>query len=117
MKRSILVLAVTLLPAAAADVAGSWRLTGNIAGVAIDRACTIHQTENKIEGPCKNQVGEVVLHGEVDGKSVTWKYEAPYEGIKMMLVFRGTLESNSEIKGTIADADNTVTGSFSAKRQ
>jgi hypothetical protein len=53
---------------------GSWRFTGNIAGDAIDRAYTVRQTENKIEGPCKNQIGEVVLHGEVDGTSITSKY-------------------------------------------
>jgi len=34
-----------------------------------------------------------------------------------MLVFKGTLESDFEIKGMIADAENTVTGSVSAKRQ
>jgi len=44
---------------------GSWRFNGNIAGVAIDRACTVRQSENKIEGPCKNQIGKVLLHGEV----------------------------------------------------
>ena len=59
----------------------------------------------------------MVLQGEVDGKSVTWKYGAPYQGTQIMLVFKGTLESDSEIKGTIADADNTVRGSFRAKRQ
>ena len=114
-------LAVTAIPAFSADIAGSWRLTGLIAEVPIDRLCTIRQTGNKIEGPCKNQAGEVMLRGETDGKSVTWKYEARYQDVPLILEFKGSLESESEIKGSITASDLTgngaATGTFSAKKQ
>ena len=114
-------LAVTAIPAFCADVAGRWRLTGQIAEVAIDRLRTLRQTSNKIEGSCKNQAGEVMLSGEVDGKSVTWKYEAKYQDVPVLLVFQGSLESETEVKGSITASDlagnNATTGTFSAKKQ
>jgi hypothetical protein len=121
MRLMILVLVAAAMPAGGAQIAGIWQLTGRIADVAIDRVCTIQRTENKIQGPCKNQVGETVLSGEVNGNSVTWKYEAKYGSAKVMLVFKGTLESDVEMKGTITASDTAgnyaTAGTFSAHRQ
>jgi hypothetical protein len=83
--------------------------------------CTIKQADNKIQGPCKNQMGETVLSGDVNGKDVTWKYESKYEGATVLLVFKGTVESDGEMKGSITASDvagnNATTGTFTAKRQ
>ena len=115
------VFALTPFTAAAADLAGAWHLAGTIANVNIDRVCTIRQTGDKIEGPCKNQMGETALSGEVKGTDVSWKYDANFQGTTVHLVFKGTLISGAEIKGTIstaeADGSYAVTGSFDAKRQ
>jgi hypothetical protein len=83
---------------------------------------TIEQTEGRIQGPCKNQAaGETVLSGEVNGDSVTWKYEAKYDGATVVLVFKWTIESDSAMKGAIAASDpagnNTTRGTFTAKQQ
>jgi len=121
--KSLLMLVVAAAPftVRAADLSGAWHLTGAIANVNIDRVWTIRQSDNKIEGPCKNQMGETALSGEVKGADVTWKYQANYQGSKVSLVFTGALVSDVEIKGTIstaeADGSYAVTGSFDAKRQ
>jgi hypothetical protein len=122
MKRNIaLTLAAVAFPVCGADVAGVWRLTGTVADVAIDRVCTIRQTESKIEGQCKNQASTTALTGEVKDRSVTWKYEAKYQDVPVVLIFKGALLSDIEIKGTISAADpdgsNQTAGSFSARRQ
>jgi hypothetical protein len=106
MKLMVLAIVAAAMPASGAQIGG---------------ICTIRQIESRIQGPCKNQAGETVLNGEVNGNNVTWKYEAKYEGATVVLVFKGVLESDSEIKGTITasdtDGNNTTTGVFSAKRQ
>lgn len=121
MKTTLLVLVLAAIPAGAAEIAGTWRLTGRIADVNIDRVCTIRQTESRIEGACKNQTGETVLSGEVNGGNVKWKYESKYEGTTVVLVFKGALESDSAIKGEITASDtegnNATAGRFEARRQ
>jgi hypothetical protein len=121
MRPILIALVAAAVSASGAHIAGIWRLTGRIADVAIDRVCTIEQTEGKIQGPCKNQAGETALSGEVNGDSITWKYEAKYEGATVVLLFKGTIESDSVMKGTITASDtagnNTTTGTFTAKRQ
>ena len=121
MKTILLALVFAAIPAGAADVAGTWRLTGRIADVNIDRVCTIQQTESRIQGACKNQTGETVLSGEVNGRNVTWTYQSQYDGATVVLVFKGTLESDSAIKGAITASDtagnNATTGTFNASRQ
>ena len=121
MKPLILALAVAAMTASAGEIGGTWRLTGRVADVAIERTCAIQQLNNRIQGPCKNAAGETTLSGEVNGKSVTWKYESKYEGATVVLVFSGIIETDSEMKGTITASDaggnNTTTGSFAAKRQ
>jgi uncharacterized lipoprotein YmbA len=121
MKTILLALVCAAIPADAAEIAGTWRLTGRVADVNIDRVCTIRQTESRIQGACKNQSGETVLSGEVNGGNITWKYESKYDGATVVLVFKGTLESDTAIKGTITASDtagnNSTTGTFNAKRE
>src|SRR5436190_23042483 len=118
MKSLILALGLAVIPAGAAEVGGVWHLVGHVADVNIDRVCTIKQAAGKIQGPCKNQMGETVLSGEVNGKNVTWKYEAKYEGATVVLLFKGALESDAGMTGSITASDtagnNMTTGTFTA---
>ena|SRR5579872_764117 len=121
MRPILLAFVAAALSASGTHITGIWRLTGRIADVIIDRVCTIEQTEGRIQGPCKNEAGKTVLRGEVSGDSVTWKYEAKYDSATVVLVFKGTIESDSAMKGTIVASDtagnNTTTGTFTAKRE
>jgi carbon monoxide dehydrogenase subunit G len=108
-------LALSALPVAAADISGAWKLEGNIADVRINRVCTIKQAGNKLSGGCKNQMNELSLTGEVNGNNVTWSYDADYQGQKLTLVFKGALETDTAIKGSITSEG--VAGSFTATKQ
>jgi len=116
MRRAIVVLAAgSLARLAAADVSGEWKLEGEIAGVRISRVCALKQEGSKLSGKCKNPQNEVAIEGEVNDKSVTWRYDTDYMGTQLTLTYQGSLESASAIKGTIQAAD--VTGSFTATKQ
>jgi hypothetical protein len=114
-KNLLFLLTLSILPACAADVSGAWKLEGDIAGVHINRVCTIKQADTKISGACKNPTNELALSGEVNGSNVTWSYDTEYEGSKITLVFKGTLEAGSSMKGKIETAGTT--GDFTAKKQ
>jgi hypothetical protein len=115
MTTLLALLSVWALRVAAADISGTWKLDGNIANVHVDRICTITQVANKLTGHCKNPTSDVALTGEVDGSSVTWTYVADYEGQKLTLVYKGILESETAMKGTISTSG--VSGDFTAKKQ
>jgi len=103
------------LPLSAADISGAWKLDGNIADVHINRVCILKQTGNKLSGSCKNQMNDLALTGIVDGKNISWTYDSTYEGEKVTLVFKGTLESDAAMKGSI-DTQG-VAGAFTATKQ
>jgi len=114
-KNLLILLSLSILPASAADVSGAWKLEGDIAGVHINRVCTIKQAENKLTGGCKNQTNELALTGEVNGNDVIWNYDTEYEGTKVTLVFKGTVEAGTSMKGKIETTGTS--GEFTAKKQ
>lgn len=104
--------ALALGSAAAADASGVWKVTGDVAGNAVNPTCTFKQEEKKISGDCKGESGDAAqITGEVDGDKVTWTWVV--QGYT--LVFTGTLDGGSGMKGTF-DVENTQ-GTFSAKKQ
>ena len=115
MKIALTSLLLLTLPAAAADISGTWKLEGNIADVRINRVCTIKQAGAKLTGACKNQMNELPLTGEVSGNNATWSYDADYQGQKLTLVFKGALEADTAIKGSITTEG--ASGSFTATKQ
>ncbi len=115
MKTVVASLALFVLPVAGADISGVWKLEANIAEVHVNRLCTLKQVGKKLTGGCKNQTDEKILTGEVEGKNISWSYEADYQGQKMTLVYKGTLEPGSEIKGSITTEG--AIGNFTAKKQ
>jgi len=114
MKIAIAMLVLGTL-AAAADLSGTWKLEGDVAGMHIDRTCAIKQADNKLSGSCKNQASEATLTGAVEGQTVTWKYQADYQGIQVTVAFAGTMQSETAIAGSI-DAEGAP-GKFTAKKQ
>lgn len=115
MKTLLALVTISVLLVAAADISGTWKLEGDIANVHVDRICTIKQVANKLTGNCKNPTSDVGLTGAVVGNSLTWTYVADYNGQKVTLVYKGTLESGTEIKGTITVEG--ASGTFAAKKQ
>jgi hypothetical protein len=113
-KNLLMLFGLTILPAAAADISGTWKLEGDIAGVHINRTCTIKQESTKISGSCKNQMNDLPLAGEVSGNDVTWHYETNYEGTNITLTFKGKLDGSS-IKGKIETEG--AGGDFTATKQ
>ena len=121
LKSTVLVLTLLIAPALAqgTNVSGTWKVTGDVVGNAVDLLCTFAQDGKKLSGSCKSPgaTKPTDITGEVDDKKVTWKYEAQYEGQPITLTFNGTLDASSQLKGDIDVSPYSVTGNFSAVKQ
>ena len=109
------------LPLAASDVSGGWSLKGEIAGNTLDVKCSLKQDgDNKLAGTCKtNDMPESKTTGEVKEKVVTFQYDVEYQGQTYTLVYTGTLDTETSVKGTVdaggASGDFTGTKDEAAK--
>jgi hypothetical protein len=116
------VLLLLLLPVWAssggpASVAGSWTLATNVQGNTGSPSCTFKQDAEKITGTCSapnNTQSEVT--GEVTDANVTFRYTIEWDGNPLTLVFTGTLDSDTTMKGTIDVQPMGVPGEFTAKK-
>lgn len=98
---------VFAVPAAAADLSGSWTIAGDVVGNAVNMSCAFTQDGAKVTGACDG----VTTTGSVTADKVTFQHtQQGYE-----LTYSGTLDATgSSMKGEIAVAG--VTGTFSATK-
>jgi hypothetical protein len=98
------------LPAAAADISGSWTLNGEVVGNPVNMKCAFAQDGPKVTGTC----GGAVANGNVAADKVTFQHtvqrDQSYE-----LTYTGTLDATgTSMKGEIAVMG--VTGTFTATK-
>jgi hypothetical protein len=119
MRSILLAVALLFMPsiAAAADVAGSWKVDGSIGEFPVDLVCTFKQDEARLTGVCAGRdIGELPFTGQTDGATVTWSYDVNFQGQQFSIVYSGTTDSATTMKGSIAVMGNP-SGSFTAKKQ
>jgi hypothetical protein len=118
MTKVVYLLLLTSLPALADDVSGVWKVDGSVADHPIAATCTLKQTDTHISGSCRMEEDKNLdAKGEVTGKQVTWKYDLEHEGTVYTLVYTGTLDTASSMKGSIAVDPSDSEGEFTAQKQ
>jgi len=119
LKYLIAILAFAVYTAMAADVAGEWKVEGDIGTVHVNRVCTFKQEGDKITGACKNSQDEVKLTGSVSGNTMTWQYTTTLQGRSIPMVYKATIESAGKMTGKmqIVGEDLIPPGEFIATRQ
>jgi hypothetical protein len=113
----VLILPLLAAPVAPAAVTGSWALSTNVQGNTGAPNCTFKQEAEKITGTCdapNNTQSEV--SGEVADTKVTFRYTIEWEGSPLTLVFTGTLDADTTMKGTMEVQPMGVPGEFTAKK-
>lgn len=123
---ALLILAALALatPAAAAEVAGPWRVTGDVAGRAFAVDCRFEPHGGAFGGVCvdaatgeaKAQAGKPhpLTKGAVTGSQVRWTYQASFLLAKFDVSYDGVLEGD-RITGTLVAGGRK--GSFTAVRK
>lgn len=115
MKLLLALLVLLALPMAAADLTGHWKAEVQIAGNTGNPSFTFQQEGTKLTGTYQGALGEAKLTGTVEGTKVRWEFKANYEGNALNVVYSGTIESPTSIKGTI-DFGGAADGTFIAQK-
>ena len=112
MRISYLLPWISVLPLLAADnpLSGTWKIDADFDGNPRTIVCALRQNGEKLAGSCKTDEGEQEVAGEVSGQKATWKHKAQYNGEPLMLTYSVSVESPTQIKGTIDVQPLAVTG-------
>jgi hypothetical protein len=104
------------LPVAAADASGTWSVKGDISGYAVQLSCNFTQKGSDLSGVCRggDRPGRNVT-GQVNGKDVKFEYDVDYDGNKIHVVYTGTLESDTNMKGWVDAGQGS--GTFEASKE
>ncbi len=107
------VAAVSISGAALADdVAGAWKVTGDVVGNAVNTVCTFAGAGDKTTASCtENGAAGKPTPVTISGKDVSWDWETS----QAVLTFKGKLDSDKAMKGDIEVSG--VTGNFTAAKQ
>ena len=116
MKLLLSLIVLLALSLAAADVSGKWSAEVDVAGNHATPQFTFKQDGDKITGTYKGMLGEAPVTGTVDGKKISWVVKASFNGDAVTIVYTGTLESDTLIKGTV-DFAGQADGTFTAKKE
>jgi hypothetical protein len=113
----ILAAASALHAQAKIDVTGAWIFsvdTGTIGTPTV----TFKQTGEQITGHYSSAtLGEADFKGTLKGQDITFSFSADAGGQAVDVVYKGTVSSNTEMKGTIDVAGGAVSGTFTGKRK
>jgi hypothetical protein len=117
MNRIILVafaVAAFAIPSFAADISGTWSITGDVVGNPVNMKCAFTQDGPKVSGTCTGEAGSTPTTGSVAADKVTFTHtvqrDQAYE-----LTYSGTLDAaGTSMKGEIAVMG--VTGTFSGTK-
>jgi hypothetical protein len=121
---ALLSLTLAATPAAAANVGGSWRVTGAVSDRPFTLDCRFEPRGAGFGGVCIERGGgdshvqpgksHAVSDGAVTGSSVSWSYPASVMMMKLEIAFQGTLDAD-RMSGTVTTAGRK--GAFTAMRK
>ncbi len=109
LRRTLLLLFA--LPLLAADISGRWVFQVEVGGQSGVPRFTFSQKGEELTGTYSGQLGEAKLQGTVKADKVQFEFET--QGYR--IVYRGTVVSGTEMKGT-ADFAGQAEGTWTAKK-
>lgn len=107
----------TLFAQAKLDITGAWLFTVDT-GTTGTPTVTFKQDGEKLTGHYSSQtLGEDDFTGTLKGQDLNFSFSADLQGQSVPVVYKGTVTSSTEMKGTIDVAGGAVSGTFTAKRK
>jgi len=95
-KRLLVLFAMFLLAAFAADITGNWKATAEGPNGAMERTFTFKQDGTKLTGETvSSMIGKsVIKNGKVDGDNVSFSIDAEFGGNAMTINYTGKVTGN-----------------------
>lgn len=110
----LLALTTLTFSAQAPSLSGDWKVYSNIMGYETNLDCRWVQDGQDLSGTCKYGEAELKLQGRVEGESVSFQYQAEYEGQDLTVIHKGSIASATRVTGTVEVLPMGVTGDFAA---
>ena len=99
------------------DVTGAWALEVTTDGGVATPSVTLEQHGESLTGHYSSEaLGEADVTGTVDGREVTFSFDADFDGQPIPVMYRGTVDEDGTMSGTIDIAGGQLTGTFTATR-
>jgi hypothetical protein len=116
MLKTISVMLFVSAFAPAANLTGTWSVKGDIGSYPIDLTCQFTQKDTALSGVCKgNGRPDRNVTGHAGEKAVDFAYDIDFNGEKLHVSYRGTVDENGAMKGSV-EAMGTG-GQFTATKQ
>ena len=119
MKWLMVLFAASALTAAAADISGNWKATGEFGGQTMERTFVFKVDGNKLTGETTSSImgKSTITDGKVEGDSVTFTITAKFQENETKLAYKGKVNAaGNEIKFTVDTAAGGNTIEWTAKK-
>ena len=104
--------------AAQVDVTGTWAMSVSTDQGMTNPTMTLQQEGEAIRGTYSSEtLGENRVRGSVSGSEVTISFSADVQGQSIPVTYRGTIDENGAMSGSLDIADGMMTGTFTATRE
>ena len=113
----VLLGSVELVSAQTVDVAGTWNLEVTTDQGVTRPSFTLAQEGERLSGSYSSEaLGEAMLRGTVTGSQVRIRFRVTLQGQTIGVIYRGTVDEEGTMSGTLDLADGLATGRFTATR-
>jgi hypothetical protein len=101
----LLLLSTLALAAFAADVSGTWKAEVETPMGTGSPTFVLKQNGESLTGTYSGALGEAPLKGTVKGNAIEFQFKINPQGEDMVIIYKGTIESTTTMKGTAKFAD------------
>ena len=109
-------LCVASMTAFAADITGKWEFNVETGAGAGSPSFVFKQTGEKLAGTYTGTFGTAELTGTVKGDAVEFSFEASVADQKGMVVYKGKIESDTKMKGSV-DLAGLASGTWTGTKK
>lgn len=98
------------------DVTGTWVFEVQTDQGGGEPTMVFKQEGDKLTGKYTGTFGSADLTGTVKGADITFTFSADAQGFTIVSTYKGTIESNTAMKGTL-NIEGVGSGTFTAKKK
>jgi hypothetical protein len=99
------------------DVTGDWTFNVETGMGSGTPAVSFKQDGEKLTGTYNGQLGNTTFTGTVKGNAIEFSFTSDAQGQTFDVVYKGTVDSATSMKGAMTMAGGQVTGTFTAKKK
>ena len=97
-------------------VDGTWVISMTLMDNPLPDTCTLKAEGARLKGVCTMPNGEADILGDIDGVNVAWRHSADLGGNAIAYSFKGKLEDDGSMSGTMGIDAFNVSTPFTAKK-